>query len=92
MCELFLVLMFTDIFPSSYRRDEMGLRVSVYISAAGSSGAFGGLLAIGLSKIPPWGMIKSWRNIYFFEVSWPQSNLFNHLVSDLEPLGRDSSP
>lgn len=47
----------------------MGFRVSIYISAAGSSGAFGGLLAIGLSKIPQWGMIHTWRNIYFFEVS-----------------------
>ncbi|KAK5061243.1 hypothetical protein LTR84_007785 [Exophiala bonariae] len=50
-----------------YRRAEMGLRTSIYISAAASSGAFGGLLAIGLSKIPRWGLIHTWRNIYFFE-------------------------
>lgn len=32
-----------------------------------ASGAFGGLLATGLSKIPKWGMIETWRNIFFFE-------------------------
>src|SRR6266536_1305243 len=31
------------------------------------SGAFGGLLATGLTKIPPWGVIHTWRNIFFFE-------------------------
>ncbi|KEF60355.1 uncharacterized protein A1O9_01915 [Exophiala aquamarina CBS 119918] len=50
-----------------YRRQELGFRTSIYISAASASGAFGGLLAIGLSKIPPWGLIHTWRNIYFFE-------------------------
>jgi len=53
----------------SYRRQELGFRTSIYISAASASGAFGGLLAIGLSKIPPWGLIHTWRNIYFFEVN-----------------------
>lgn len=51
----------------SYRRQELGFRTSIYISAASASGAFGGLLAIGLSKIPPWGRINTWRNIFFFE-------------------------
>ncbi|OHE90789.1 hypothetical protein CORC01_13929, partial [Colletotrichum orchidophilum] len=40
-----------------YRRDELGFRTSIYISAASASGAFGGLLAIGLSSIPRWGLI-----------------------------------
>lgn len=31
------------------------------------SGAFGGLLATGLTKIPAWGVIHTWRNIFFFE-------------------------
>lgn len=35
------------------------------------AGAFGGLLAAGLSRIPPWGAsaapIHDWRNIFFFE-------------------------
>jgi MFS family permease len=51
-----------------YRREELGFRTSIYISAASASGAFGGLLAIGLSKIPRWGLIHTWRNIFFFEV------------------------
>ncbi|KAH8801421.1 major facilitator superfamily domain-containing protein [Xylogone sp. PMI_703] len=50
-----------------YRRRELGFRTSIYISAASASGAFGGLLAIGFSKIPPWGVIHTWRNIFFFE-------------------------
>ncbi|KAL4750723.1 hypothetical protein BDW72DRAFT_213222 [Aspergillus terricola var. indicus] len=50
-----------------YRRHELGFRTSIYISASSASGAFGGLLAIGLSKIPRWGLINSWKNIFFFE-------------------------
>ncbi|KAL4879975.1 major facilitator superfamily domain-containing protein [Aspergillus karnatakaensis] len=50
-----------------YRRHELGFRTSIYISASSASGAFGGLLAIGLSKIPPWGRIHTWKNIFFFE-------------------------
>ncbi|GMF67191.1 unnamed protein product [Aspergillus oryzae] len=51
-----------------YRRHELGVRTSIYISASSASGAFGGLLAIGLSRIPDWGLIHTWRNIFFFEV------------------------
>ncbi|CEL09731.1 Putative Permease of the major facilitator superfamily [Aspergillus calidoustus] len=50
-----------------YRRHELGLRTSIYISASSASGAFGGLLAIGLAKIPQWGLIYTWKNIFFFE-------------------------
>ncbi|KAL2826340.1 major facilitator superfamily domain-containing protein [Aspergillus pseudoustus] len=50
-----------------YRRHELGFRTSIYISASSASGAFGGLLAIGLSKIPQWGVIHTWKNIFFFE-------------------------
>lgn len=53
-----------------YRREELGFRTSIYISAASASGAFGGLLAIGLSSIPRWGLIHTWRNIFLFEVSF----------------------
>lgn len=69
----------------SYRRRELGFRTSIYISAASASGAFGGLLAIGFSKIPPWGMINTWRNIFFFEVNpfttiqREQTNMFRAL-------------
>jgi MFS family permease len=58
-----------------YRRQELGFRTSIYISAASGSGAFGGLLAIGLSSIPQWGMIHTWRNIFFFEVRWSSCQL-----------------
>jgi MFS family permease len=51
----------------SYRRQELGFRTSIYISAASASGAFGGLLAIGLSKIPPSGALNTWRWIFFCE-------------------------
>jgi hypothetical protein len=63
------------LISNSYRRHELGFRTSIYISAASASGAFGGLLAIGFSSIPQWGMIQRWRNIFFFEVcDFPEDN------------------
>ncbi|KAI8640259.1 major facilitator superfamily domain-containing protein [Parasitella parasitica] len=50
-----------------YRRHELVTRVGIYASFASLAGAFGGLLAIGFSKIPPWGIMHTWRNIFFFE-------------------------
>ncbi|KIX09395.1 uncharacterized protein Z518_00474 [Rhinocladiella mackenziei CBS 650.93] len=50
-----------------YCRHELVSRVGLYASVASLSGAFGGLLASGLTKIPQWGIIHSWRNIFFFE-------------------------
>ncbi|KAF9731430.1 hypothetical protein PMIN06_003117 [Paraphaeosphaeria minitans] len=54
-----------------YKREELLLRVGIYVSAASMAGAFGGLLATGLARIPPWGasgtIIHTWRNIFFFE-------------------------
>lgn len=54
-----------------YKREELLLRVGIYVSAASMAGAFGGLLATVLSRIPPWGassmVIDTWRNIFFFE-------------------------
>ncbi|EEP76377.1 predicted protein [Uncinocarpus reesii 1704] len=50
-----------------YRRHELATRVGFYASVSPLSGAFGGLLATGLSRIPKWGMIETWRNIFFFE-------------------------
>lgn len=54
-----------------YKREELLLRVGIYVSAASMAGAFGGLLATALSRIPPWGasgmIIHTWRNIFFFE-------------------------
>lgn len=54
-----------------YRRTELLLRIGLFINGACLSGAFGGLLAAGLSQIPRWGFdstpIHTWRNIFFFE-------------------------
>lgn len=50
-----------------YRRHELATRVGTYASIASIAGGFGGLLATGFSKIPQWGMVHSWRNIFFFE-------------------------
>jgi hypothetical protein len=32
-----------------------------------ASGAFGGLLATAFAKVPEWGIMHTWRNIFFFE-------------------------
>ncbi|KAL6702537.1 hypothetical protein ACN47E_001576 [Coniothyrium glycines] len=54
-----------------YKRNELLFRVGIYVSAASMAGAFGGLLATGLARIPAWGasgmIIHTWRNIFFFE-------------------------
>ncbi|KAF2198905.1 MFS general substrate transporter [Delitschia confertaspora ATCC 74209] len=54
-----------------YKREELYLRIGIYVSAASLAGAFGGLLAAALAKIPEWGTasmpIHTWRNIFFFE-------------------------
>ncbi|KAF2176896.1 MFS general substrate transporter [Zopfia rhizophila CBS 207.26] len=54
-----------------YKREELYLRIGIYVSAASLAGAFGGLLATALARIPRWGTehtpIHTWRNIFFFE-------------------------
>lgn len=56
---------------SFYKRRELYFRIGIYVSAASMAGAFGGLLATGLARIPRWGIestpIHTWRNIFFFE-------------------------
>lgn len=56
---------------SFYKRQELYFRIGIYVSAASMAGAFGGLLATGLARIPRWGVagtpIHTWRNIFFFE-------------------------
>ena len=54
-----------------YRRAELLFRVGIFISGTTLAGAFGGLLAAGLTNVPRWGTaarpIHTWRNIFFFE-------------------------
>lgn len=47
-----------------YTRGEMALRVGTFFTAASMSGAFGGLLAHGLSAIAPRGRLEGWRWIF----------------------------
>ncbi|KAK5467689.1 hypothetical protein LTS15_000662 [Exophiala xenobiotica] len=54
-----------------YKRRELYFRIGIFISAASIAGAFGGLFATALARIPRWGTestpIHTWRNIFFFE-------------------------
>ena len=56
---------------SFYKRKELYFRIGIYVSAASMAGAFGGLLATALTRIPAWGIaarrVYRWRNIFFFE-------------------------
>jgi len=73
-----------------YRREELLFRIGIYVSAASMAGAFGGLLATGLSKIPAWGtdaaLIHTWRNIFFFE------GIITMIVGLLAPIWMPHSP
>lgn len=73
-----------------YKRNELLFRVGIYVSAASMAGAFGGLLATGLARIPPWGasgmIIHTWRNIFFFE------GLFTIFVGLAAPFVMPRSP
>ncbi|KAG8162506.1 hypothetical protein KVR01_008271 [Diaporthe batatas] len=48
---------FAFYLSSFYKRKELLFRIGIYVSAASMAGAFGGLLATGLSRIPDWGGI-----------------------------------
>lgn len=50
-----------------YRRTELALRIGIFYTAASLSGAFGGLLARGLSAIGPRGGLEGWRWIFIIE-------------------------
>ncbi|RPB04336.1 MFS general substrate transporter [Choiromyces venosus 120613-1] len=54
-----------------YKRGELLFRIGIFVSASSLAGAFGGLLATALSRIPEWGVkgseVHTWRNIFFFE-------------------------
>lgn len=50
-----------------YKKDELVFRLGLYLVAAPSAGAFGGLLASGILKIPHMGSVKSWEMIFLIE-------------------------
>ncbi|RXW16411.1 hypothetical protein EST38_g9447 [Candolleomyces aberdarensis] len=51
-----------------YRRHELVLRVGILFGVSpGLAGAFGGLLASGLLKLPDMGIVTSWRKIFLIE-------------------------
>lgn len=73
-----------------YKRKELLFRIGIFVSSASMAGAFGGLLATGLSRIPEWGTasmrIHEWRNIFFFE------GLVTILIGSVAPIWLPSSP
>ncbi|KAF2183718.1 MFS general substrate transporter [Zopfia rhizophila CBS 207.26] len=50
-----------------YKRTELALRIGIFYTAASLSGAFGGLLARGISAIGPAGGLEGWRWIFIVE-------------------------
>ncbi|KAK1834618.1 hypothetical protein QBC39DRAFT_252126 [Podospora conica] len=73
-----------------YKRNELLFRIGIYVSAASIAGAFGGLLAAGLAKIPEWGIasmrIHTWRNIFFFE------GVVTVIIGGLAPIWMPTTP
>ncbi|KAK3937842.1 major facilitator superfamily domain-containing protein [Diplogelasinospora grovesii] len=73
-----------------YKRKELLFRIGIYVSAASIAGAFGGLLATGLARIPEWGVasarIHTWRNIFFFE------GLATVIIGLLAPIWMPTTP
>lgn len=50
-----------------YRRSELAFRLSLYIVMSPLAGAFGGLLASGILKLPHFGGLHTWRMIFAIE-------------------------
>ncbi|ROV89140.1 hypothetical protein VSDG_08886 [Cytospora chrysosperma] len=50
-----------------YRRSELAFRLALYLVMAPLAGAFGGLLASGILKLPHFGSLHSWRMIFGIE-------------------------
>ncbi|KAF6747659.1 major facilitator superfamily domain-containing protein [Ephemerocybe angulata] len=51
-----------------YRKEELVLRVGIFFGVGPSiAGAFGGLLASGLLKLPDMGHVHTWRKIFLVE-------------------------
>jgi MFS family permease len=50
-----------------YRRHECGFRMAIFFSAATAAGAFGGLLARGITEMDGLGGIDGWAWIFILE-------------------------
>lgn len=50
-----------------YRREEMGIRMAIYFSAVTAAGAFGGLLARGITEMRGIGGLSGWAWIFILE-------------------------
>ncbi|KAI9640997.1 hypothetical protein NHQ30_010424 [Ciborinia camelliae] len=50
-----------------YRRSELSFRLSLYMVTSPLAGAFGGLLASEILKLPNFGTLHSWRMIFAIE-------------------------
>lgn len=48
-----------------YRRHECGLRMAIFFSAATAAGAFGGLLARGITEMDGVGNLPGWAWILY---------------------------
>ncbi|KAG8764510.1 hypothetical protein FRC12_008053, partial [Ceratobasidium sp. 428] len=50
-----------------YRREETGARMAIYFAAATAAGAFGGLLARGITEMAGLGGLNGWAWIFILE-------------------------
>ncbi|KAM4066469.1 major facilitator superfamily protein [Hirsutella rhossiliensis] len=50
-----------------YRRSELTFRIALFIISAALAGAFGGLLASAILRLPSFGSLHSWRMIFAIE-------------------------
>lgn len=50
-----------------YRRHECGFRMAIFFSAATAAGAFGGLLARGITEMDGLGGLDGWAWIFILE-------------------------
>jgi MFS family permease len=73
-----------------YKRNELLFRIGIFVSASSLAGAFGGLLAAGLVRIPEFGVaamrLHTWRHIFFFE------GLFTCIVALIAPFFMQTHP
>ncbi|CAF2216307.1 unnamed protein product [Rotaria magnacalcarata] len=74
ICRLFLGAAESGLFPgvnfylsSWYKRRELSWRISIFFSAAALAGAFGGVLAYGITKMGGVGGQEGWRWIFYLE-------------------------